>query len=204
MKSMRYLPLFVLGLIAAAPAVARADADAQAPSTADSDTSHRRSSEPASGYIVPRAVAYEGGEIPSNSHIELRPNLAFVATGASIFGSAYIGALIYGLSTCSAQETCRRGSGWLYLPLAGPFVTSAQAPTTGGQALAAFDGGLQVLGAALTVVGFVAPKKFVVWQNKSATMTLSPSLPSTAGGSASAGDGKPAMSAGVSLKITNF
>jgi hypothetical protein len=50
----------------------------------------------------------------------------------------------------------------------------ATAPTTGGAALAGFDGGVQVLGAALAITGFVAPKKFVVWQDKTTRLAITP------------------------------
>jgi hypothetical protein len=136
------------------------------------------------GYVTPHSVPYEGGAIPKNAFIERRPNLPLIGAGVGIFGASYLGALIYGLSTCSAQEACRQGSGFLYIPVIGPFITMATAPTTGGAALAGFDGGVQVLGAALAITGFLAPKKFVVWQNKSAAVSV---MPTNIGAGASAG-----------------
>jgi hypothetical protein len=149
------------------------------------------------GYIVPQAVPYEGGDIPANAKIVSKPNIAFVGTGVGLLATSYAGALIYGLATCSAQEACRQGSGFLYIPFIGPFITAATAPTTGGSALAAFDGGVQVLGAALAVAGFLAPQKFVMWQSKSAKLTVMPTVtgaPSDKGG----------MGAGLSITVTHL
>jgi NADH:ubiquinone oxidoreductase subunit F (NADH-binding) len=77
-------------------------------------------------------------------------------------GSAYALSLFYAIGTCGAQMDCRNGSAWLYAPLIGPFMTAGQAPTSGGRALAIFDGALQTVGVALFVAGFLAPKKVVV------------------------------------------
>jgi len=162
------------------------------PTTALADDEQPQQATDPSGYITPHAVPYEGGAIPENAYLERRPNLAFIGTGAGLFGASYLGALIYGLSTCSAQEACRQGSGFLYIPIVGPFITMATAPTTGGSALAGFDGGVQLLGAALMVTGFIAQKKFVVWQSKHASMTITPA-PIGAG-----------ASAGVAVTVSNF
>jgi hypothetical protein len=123
-------------------------------------------------YVAPQSVAYEGGKIPMGSFIEKRPNYVFVATGVSILGAAYAASLVTAVAMCGPGMDCSRGSGWLYLPVVGPFVTAAMAPTTGGQALAAFNGGVQVIGASLAIAGFIAPKKFVVWQDEKKTATL--------------------------------
>lgn len=147
------------------------------------------------GYVKPHSIAYEGGAIPANATIEKKPNGALIATGVGILGAAYLGSLIYGLATCSAQQECRPGSGWLYVPVIGPFVAGAQAPTTGGSALAFFDGGVQVLGAALTIGGLVFQKKFVVWQGKGADVKVTPN-----GGAGANG----AVSGGISLTLTHM
>jgi hypothetical protein len=144
------------------------------------------------GYVVPHAVPYQGGVIPQNAYIEHRPNLPFIGTGVGLFGASYLGALIYALNTCSAQEACRQGSGFLYIPIVGPFLTMATSLTTGGSALSGFDGGVQVLGAALAITGFIAQKKFVVWQGKSASVAV---MPTPVGAGASAG---------VAVTVSNF
>ena len=147
------------------------------------------------GYVKPHSVPYEGGAIPPNASIEKKPNGTLIATGVGILGAAYMGSLIYGLATCTAQQECRSGSGWLYVPVVGPFVAAAQAPTTGGAALALFDGGVQVLGAALIVGGLVFQKRFVVWQSKGADLKLTPN-----GGAGPNGS----VSGGLSLTLTHM
>ena len=199
--------LFALGLLALAPTTALADEQPTAPAeyAPPKPTAVAAPSDPKSTYVVPRSVLYQGGDIPSNAHIETRPNVAFIVTGVSIFGSAYATSLIYGLSTCGAQSKCRKGSGWLYLPLVGPFVTAAQAPTTGGQALAAFDGGVQLLGVTLAIVGFAVPRRFVTWQNKSMMLTVTPGMASAPGPSLPIATGsKPDLGTGLSITLTHL
>ena len=140
------------------------------------------SPEDTGGYVVPHSIPYQGGRIPATASLESRPSYGLVATGAGILGAAYLGSLIYGLATCTAQQECRAGSGWLYVPIVGPFITAAQSPTTGGQALALFDGGVQVAGAALIAAGFIFKKQFVVWQGKSASVQVVPTAGPNGGG----------------------
>ena len=115
-----------------------------------------------SSYRPPVVVAYEGGRVPNDSKLEQRPRTGLVATGIALTGSAYAAALTYAISTCGAQMECRNGSAWLYAPIIGPFVTATRAPTSGGMALAAFDGAVQSIGVALFAAGFLAPKTMVV------------------------------------------
>ena len=146
------------------------------------------------GYVSPTIVPYEGGVIPNDAKLVSQPNMAFLGTGIGLFAASYGGALIYALATCSAQETCRGGSAYLYIPFIGPFITAAASdtPTTGGRALAAFDGGVQLLSAGLAVASFVWPKKFVMWQGKSASVQV---MPTTMGAG---------TSAGVAVTVTHF
>ncbi len=203
---MRTLSIALATSLALAPTVARADDDPTPPvrsTTGPSSLTTPAASYDPNAYVPPRSVLYQGGEIPRTAHIETRPNMAYIGTGLSIFGSAYATSLIYGVSTCSAQMKCRPGSGWLYMPLVGPFITSAQSPTTGGQALAAFDGGVQALGAALTIVGFVVPRRFVTWQNRSASLTILPTVSAPLGASI-AGEGRGGAGAGLSITLTHL
>ena len=146
------------------------------------------------GYVTPTIVPYEGGEIPKDAKLVTQPNLPVLGTGIGLFAASYAGALIYALSTCSAQETCRPGSSFLYIPFIGPFMTAIanETPTTGGRALAAFDGGVQILGGALSIASFIWPKKFVMWQGKSASVQVTPTT---------MGAG---TSAGVAVTVTHF
>ncbi len=137
-----------------------------------------------SGYTPPHFVPYAGGAIPSYANIATKPDMGLAASGIAVLGTSYFVSLVYALSTCGAQMDCRSGSGWLYLPVVGPFITAAQAPTTGGAALAAFDGGVQVLGAALAISSVLAPKKFVMWQDKTSKLSIAPT---TVGAGTSAG-----------------
>jgi hypothetical protein len=200
--------LVALAVLAFVPSTAFADDAApvetnqqtqQAPKANTADGSK----EDMGGYSPPHFVAYQGGVLPPGARIETKPNVGLIATGVSTFGVAYLGAFLYALGTCSAQQECRAGSNWLYLPIAGPFITAATAPTSGGAALAAFDGGVQVLGAALTIAGFLAPKKFVMWQSTTATLKLSPtsgSLAAPAVGSI----GAPTVGGGVAITLTHL
>jgi hypothetical protein len=164
----------------------------------------------ADGYVPPTIVPYEGGDIPSNARLVTQPNYYLLGTGIGLFGASYAGALIYALSTCSAQETCRGGSNYLYIPIVGPFITAAanETPTTGGRALAAFDGGVQVFSAALAVASFVWPKKLVMWQGKSAALKVTPMSGVGAPGSVIAqdvmGTDRGGVSAGVGLTLMHL
>lgn len=146
------------------------------------------------GYVAPTLTPYEGGSIPKDAKIVTQPNLPVLGTGIALFATSYAGALIYALSTCGAQEACRGGSSFLYIPFIGPFITAAanETPTTGGRALAGFDGGVQVLGGALAIASFVWPKKFVLWQSKTASVQVTPTT---------LGAG---TSAGVAVTVTHF
>jgi hypothetical protein len=136
------------------------------------------------GYVVPQAVAYEGGKVPENATIEKRPNLALIGTGIGIFAAAYVPSVITAIVACGPQKDCSAtgGAAWLYFPVVGPFITAAMSTSTGGAALAAFDGGLQVTGAAIAIAGLVAQKKFVIWQDKTAKVTVTPGAGSNVAG----------------------
>lgn len=125
--------------------------------------------EPPSGpdeYQPPKVVDYYGGRIPRDSVIETRPRYALLATGIAMTGGAYFISLTYALSTCGAKMECRSGSEWLYAPIIGPFMAAAKAPTTGGMALATFDGFVQVGGVALAAASLLSQKKVVVTYGK--------------------------------------
>ncbi len=165
-----FLKLIAAALVLA-PAAAFADDEPQA--------------KPASGgYVVPQAVAYEGGKVPDGATIEKRPNLALIGTGIGIFGAAYLPSVITAIVACGPQKDCSAtgGAAWLYFPVVGPFITAAMSTSVGGAALAAFDGGLQVTGATIAIAGLVAQKKFVIWQDKTAKVTVTPGAGSNVAG----------------------
>jgi hypothetical protein len=143
-------------------------------------------------YVVPHAVAYEGGSIPEGTSLDKRPNMAVVGTGLGIFAASYLPSVITAIVACGPQSDCgaTKGAAWLYLPIVGPFITAATSTSTGGAALAAFDGGLQLTGATIAIVGLVAKKQFVVWQDKATKVAFTPGAGSSV--------------AGVSLTLTHL
>ena len=136
------------------------------------------------GYVVPETVPYQGGRIPDGATIEKRPNTTLIGTGLGIFAAAYVPSVITAIAACGPQSACSAtgGAAWLYFPVVGPFITASQSTSQGGMALAAFDGGIQLTGAAIAVAGLIAQKKVVVWQAKSASLTVTPTAgPNVAG-----------------------
>jgi hypothetical protein len=173
------------GLALLAPHAALADDDAPSAVTPSSTTAPAPPATTAEtgGYVPPHMVPYLGGDIAPFAHIEAKPDMGFIKAGITIVGIAYGSSLFYALATCGAQMDCRAGSAALYAPVVGPFITAAQAPTSGGIALSMFDGGVQLLGAVLLVAGFVSPQKFVVWQDQTSSLKIAPTaLGSGAGG----------------------
>ncbi len=119
----------------------------------------------APGYVPPHVADYTGGAIPANAHLENRTDRTLLSTGAALAAIPYGFSVLYALSTCGAQMDCRSGSQWLYMPVLGPFLTAAQAPTSGGEALSVFDGALQLTGLGFLVASQLLPRKVVVWQD---------------------------------------
>jgi hypothetical protein len=138
---------------------------------------------PANGYVVPSLVPYEGGKIPADSTLTSQPNMALIGAGLVVLGVSYVPSVFTAAIACPPEAVCTatRGVSWLYLPVVGPFITAVIATSTGGAALAAFDGVLQVSGAALVIAGLVAQKKFVMWQDKRASLTVTPGAGNAAG-----------------------
>ncbi|MFT3710790.1 MAG: hypothetical protein QM817_24465 [Archangium sp.] len=123
------------------------------------------------GYSAPHRVRYGGGEIPAYAHIETEPRKGLLIAGAAVLGASYAVTLLFAIGYCGPGSECVNGA--LYIPIVGPFIVAAQAPSSGGATLAAFDGVVQLGGLALLVAGFVAPEKFVVWQDSDAQASLS-------------------------------
>ena len=164
----------IAALVALVPATALADDEL--PKTEVTKT--------APGYIVPETTPYQGGRIPEGATIEKRPNLALIGAGIGVFAAAYVPSVITAIAACGPQSACGAtgGAAWLYFPVVGPFITATQSTSQGGMALAAFDGGIQLTGAAIAIAGLIAQKKVVVWQAKSASITVTPTAgPNVAG-----------------------
>jgi hypothetical protein len=145
---------------------------------------HVEKPKPKTGYIAPELVAFEGGALPKDASLTRRPTWALVGAGLGVFGATYTASVIAAAVSCPPQGDCpaTRSAAWLYLPIVGPFITAAQSTSTGGAALAAFDGTLQVTGAALAIAGLIAQKKFVMWQEKSTTLTVMPTATNAGAG----------------------
>lgn len=122
------------------------------------------------GYTAPRRVKYGGGEIPAYAHIETEPRKGLIIAGAAVLGASYVASVFAAMLYCGPGSECINGG--LYIPIIGPFIVAAQAPSSGGATLAAFDGLVQCAGLGLLIAGFVAPEKFVVWQDSDARASL--------------------------------
>lgn len=122
------------------------------------------------GYSAPHRVRYGGGEIPAYAHIETEPRKGLLIAGAAVLGASYAVSLLFAFGYCGPGSECVNGA--LYIPVIGPFIVAAMAPSTGGATLAAFDGIVQLGGLGLLIAGFVAPEKFVVWQDADARASL--------------------------------
>lgn len=154
------------------------------PTAALADDEQPNAAKPNAGYVVPETTPYQGGRIPEGATIEKRPNLTLIGAGIGVFAAAYVPSVITAIAACGPQSTCNStgGAAWLYFPVVGPFITAAQSTSQGGMALAAFDGGIQLTGAAIAIAGLIAQKKVVVWQAKSASITVTPTAgPNVAG-----------------------
>src|SRR5258708_855484 len=86
--------------------------------------------EPPTGYSPPHVVDYTGGRLPEYAHLEQRTNMKLITPGLWVAGVSYGVSVLYALGTCGAQTECRSGSQWLYVPIVGPFITAALAPTS--------------------------------------------------------------------------
>ena len=127
--------------------------------------------------LPPKELAYKGGAIPYGYKLEERYNLGLLIAGPTLFG------LSYGLTAYSANERPGIGSGnnfvsgsqWdaLYIPIAGPFVFSADAPGSSAF-IYVFEGLGQVTGIGLFLLGMLSPKNILVRQN--ANEAFRPSL----------------------------
>ncbi len=138
---------------------------------------------PTNEYVTPTFIPYEGGKIPAEMTLTRRPNMTLIGAGLVVLGLSYVPSVFTAAIACPPQADCTatRGVAWLYLPVVGPFITAAMSTSPGGAALAAFDGALQVTGATLAIAGLVAQKKFVMWQDKSASLSVTPTAGNAAG-----------------------
>jgi hypothetical protein len=120
---------------------------------------------------------HPGDPVPPGYHVEDEPRSGLVVAGAIVLGVPYFFSAVSALSANSQNE-----SGWLYLPVGGPWITlgrrayscNADASNqTTGQSLGCvadvfvvmglvFDGIVQATGATLLLVGELATKPGLV------------------------------------------
>jgi hypothetical protein len=127
----------------------------------------------------PENVPYEGGPVPSGYHVEDRARRGPTIAGMVIWGSAYV----LGLTVASA-DNFPNSTGWLVVPVVGPWVTLASRHNTTSctfdtlgesvcdsvttdddnttRTFLILDGLTQATGAALFIYGLASPKKVLV------------------------------------------
>lgn len=125
----------------------------------------------------PRMKYSEGDPVPPGYRVESRTRTGLVVGGSIMFG------LVYGLTAFAASESPNaEGAGWLYLPVAGPFI---YASTLDGEfsGFARFwlyvDGLVQAGGAAMLIVGLMGKTELV--RNDIAKVTVMPLVGRTNG-----------------------
>jgi hypothetical protein len=125
--------------------------------------------------VDPRAWK-EGDSVPSGYHTESHARYGMLGAGAGMFGAAYIFSAIGGAAAGGGPF------GWLFVPVAGPFVMATEAfvlapLTLGLSAIAGFlfmvDGVAQTVGLALTIYG-AASQKTVLVRNESSAFQIKP------------------------------
>jgi len=115
---------------------------------------------------------------PREYHVETRPAAGLFIAGTIVLGAGY-GTAVTALlgSNCS-------NDGWLALPVAGPFLTSARYrenyegkcddPEGMKQALAGFDGVVQSVGAVLLVTSVLFPSRRLVPNTETVSLQFAP------------------------------
>jgi hypothetical protein len=122
-------------------------------------------------------VPYDGGPVPSGYHVEERPRRGMLIAGPVIIGSAYAIGL-----TVASTDNFPNSTGWLAVPVLGPWITLAarhrtdscvvdatgfdtcDSSTTDDSTTRTFlilDGLTQATGAVLLIYGVASPKKVV-------------------------------------------
>jgi len=125
----------------------------------------------------PESVPYDGGAIPAGYHLEERPRRGAVIAGTVIVASAYALGL-----TVASTENFPNSTGWLVVPVVGPWITLAARHQTDcdGNLNGSFtvctsssdennttrtflvlDGLTQATGAILLIYGLASPKKVI-------------------------------------------
>ena len=124
----------------------------------------------------PEVVNYDGGPVPAGYHVEERPRKALIITGALLTGVPWVLGITF---AGGAKPSFENQTGWLVLPVLGPWLTLATRKTSdctntssgsycfndgdegAKRTLLVFDGLLQATGAVLFIAGIANPKKVV-------------------------------------------
>jgi len=124
----------------------------------------------------PESVPYDGGPIPTGYHLEERPRRGPVIAGTVIVASAYALGL-----TVASTDNFPNSTGWLVVPVVGPWITLAARHQTQDcvgfnstgdicantdennttRTFLVLDGLTQATGAILLIYGLASPKKVV-------------------------------------------
>jgi hypothetical protein len=136
-------------------------------------------------------VPYTGGPIPEGATLKTERSKGLLIAGGVTFGALYLGSILYALAACppgKEASECPSNSGWLYVPVIGPFATAADSNASfGGRNLAIFDGIFQLLGAGTFIYAMAASKEVLEFREpvaqspgqtrKTASLRVSPVAP---------------------------
>ncbi|CAN5301932.1 hypothetical protein BH09MYX1_BH09MYX1_38170 [soil metagenome] len=143
---------------------------------------------------IPQSVAFsgpriikdynEGDPVPPGYHPESRVSRGLIGGGLGMFGGAYLISVFVAAVGSDLSNACTSFGGggctnplWpLYLPVVGPWVTMGTAGGSAtGMVFLAIDGLLQGAGAAMTIIGIVAPKTVLV-RNDLGSLHIQPTM----------------------------
>ena len=110
--------------------------------------------------LVSPSLARADDEHAPPPHETTSPRWELVGTGAAVFGVSYGISAFVGLSSSNVTDVDHSGYKWMYLPVAGPFVTLSEAPLKRDEKVTvAALGVAQLAGLGLAAAGFVFPRK---------------------------------------------
>ena len=129
---------------------------------------------------APRPVPYEGGPIPEGTTLTRQYDKLLLGLGGGVLGGLWFLGTIDALMSCPPgknADQCQSNTAWLYIPLAGPFLSAAdKSATYGGRNLALVDGFLQLGAAATLIVGLATPKPVLEVKSSARASAAAPSF----------------------------
>jgi hypothetical protein len=127
---------------------------------------------------------HPGNPIPDGYHPAKGPKTPLIIAGAATLGAAYLGSIVIALGATFATGDNPYASiaakEWLYIPLAGTFVSAAQTSSALDDVILVFDGVAQVVGATLLVIGLSSTRTILV-RDDVAKLRVLPWLPKGGG-----------------------